>query len=675
LVFLASLCAAVSANAALPATYAPGPIDVSPSTAGAGLGASVVNAGDLDGDGQDDIVVGAPNFPVSSGISGRVTALRSNGAAIWPESVTAPSPQVSHAGADTSFGFRVARLGDVGRCQTTGDNCTVGPPDGRPEILVSAPGTDLGGAAGVDQGAVYVLDGATGRILKQINLPDIPATGSAGFGKSVASLSGQPPCQGFGGVGECAYAPGSAVAQGDVNGGGKPDLMIGAPNFAEADGVGGCPEFFTCSEVGRVYVFFGEGISGSSSSPLTEANGTILNPGQVGGENTHFGALVAPVGDLGKCYEGDPDPAAPDARCATTPLVQLTTTPDGKPDIVVSAPGADVGGVTDAGVAYVIDVSANRAMRTLQDPQPQEGDAFGAGDQSSPPAGDLGLDAAPDVLLGSTTGQGALFAFGGNVFSGGLVTALGDPSPVASGAFGAAAAGLGNVAGDRFGEVAVSASGGARPGAIHIVSPCASAVLQSVPDPAGQSGSGFGVAIAPIGDRNGDGIVDLVAGSAGYDGSAGADQGRIYVLTSTGQGAAYPDCGGGTGPGTGAGGGTQNPPVTNPPDGKVKGRAVRRLRLAVSRRRLYAYEIVKFKGSLRASANTATCQVRQKIALQRRKLRGGRFRTFDVAVTNRNGSFTLASRPDRSYIYRARVLRNRTCGGATSKRLRVVVHQ
>ena len=141
-------------------------------TAGAGLGASVVNAGDLDGDGQDDIVVGAPGFPVGSGITGRVTALRSNGAAIWPDSVsTAPSPQVSHAGADTSFGFKLARLGDIGRCQSTGDNCAVGLPDGRPEILVSAPGTDLGGAEGVDQGVVYVLDGATGKILSRSIFP------------------------------------------------------------------------------------------------------------------------------------------------------------------------------------------------------------------------------------------------------------------------------------------------------------------------------------------------------------------------------------------------------------------------------------------------------------------------------------------------------------------------
>ena len=39
-----------------------------------------------------------------------------------------------------------------------------------------------------------------------------------------------------------------------------------------------------------------------------------------------------------------------------------------------------------------------------------------------------------------------------------------------------------------------------------------------------------------------------------------------------------------------------NPPVTNPPDNTVKGRAVRRLRLGVSKRKLYAYEILKFTG-------------------------------------------------------------------------------
>ena len=102
--------------------------------------------------------------------------------------------------------------------------------------------------AGVDQGAVYVLDGATRADAEAgPGSRPCPAQGTAGFGKSLVSLSGQPACERFGGLGPVRTRDDSAVALGDVNGGGQADFAVGAPDFAEDENtlegvcVGVCP--------------------------------------------------------------------------------------------------------------------------------------------------------------------------------------------------------------------------------------------------------------------------------------------------------------------------------------------------------------------------------------------------------------------------------------------------
>ena len=379
---LASACAAAPAQAELPASWAPGPIQPSPSTAGAHFGQSLVNAGDLNSDGQDDLVVGAPDYTDSelgSGLSGRVYALTSTGALIWD--AKAPFPQASHAGASTGFGTKVAKLEDVGSCTPTGNGCNVGAPDGIAEVLVSAPGTDTSSGAGVDQGVVYVLDGGSGLTLKQVQLSERPASGVSGFGKSLAALSGQPACDTWGGLNSCPYENGSAVALGDVNGGGEPDFAVGAPDFTETDATleGVCTS--VCPGIGRVYVFHGEAITGSSQTPVTEATDpaalTNYFPGAIGeGGTPRYGATLGPVGDSGRCTD-TPDPGRPDATCVK-PAVPLTNQPDGRPDLVVGAPGVDNPGAVDAGVVFLMDPAANAAMATLQSTRGDDRGAFGS---------------------------------------------------------------------------------------------------------------------------------------------------------------------------------------------------------------------------------------------------------------------------------------------------------
>ena len=199
-----ALAAAPSADAGVPGGYDATPVDNPPASATAGdeFGLHIVDAGDVNGDGRDDLLVGVPNAPTGlPNITGKVVYVDGLSGGII-RTVGAPFPQVSHAGANTDFGAQVARLGDV-----TGD--------GVPEQVVSAPGTDVT-SAGIDMGSVYVLNGSTGAIVKQIQLDpeDRPGTPPS-FGAGLAAGSGDPACLGHGGTGACPNPDGSRVAIGD----------------------------------------------------------------------------------------------------------------------------------------------------------------------------------------------------------------------------------------------------------------------------------------------------------------------------------------------------------------------------------------------------------------------------------------------------------------------------
>jgi hypothetical protein len=136
-------------------------------------GYAVALVGDVDGDGLNDVLIGAPSAHETAGLaeirSGR------NGSVIY----SLPGPQVG-----AFFGWSVCGVGDVDR-------------DGRDDFAVSAPGNPDSGAT--YKGRVTVYSGATGTRL--VTLMD-PATSY--FGYAIAGA-------------------------GDVNNDGFPDLVVGAP--------------------------------------------------------------------------------------------------------------------------------------------------------------------------------------------------------------------------------------------------------------------------------------------------------------------------------------------------------------------------------------------------------------------------------------------------------------
>jgi hypothetical protein len=117
------------------------------------------------------------------------------------------------------------------------------------------------------------------------------------------------------------------------------------------------------------------------------------------------------------------------------------------------------------------------------------------------------------------------------------------------------------------------------------------------------------------------------------------------------------------------------PPAGDGRGPTVQTRVLRGLTLVPNKRRVGKNRLVRLNGVLRVSGGPASCRSRQKIAIQRRKVSGGRFQTFEVAVTARSGSFRTSTRPLRTYLYRARVSQTARCMGATSKTAKVLVRR
>ena len=236
----------------------------------------------------------------------------------------------------------------------------------------------------------------------------------------------------------------------------------------------------------------------------------------------------------------------------------------------------------------------------------------------------------------------------GNVFN---MERFRSPNPVAHRGFGTTAAGVGNVVTTTpENEILVGEFGGDVDSEVVFVDPLTGNALQTIADPDAQKGGNFGNGIAPIGDINGDGFLDIAVGAGKFDRSGLIDVGRVYILRSN----------------------NTAPPVVEPPtqDSTASGRTID---LVVSPARIQRGDSARLDGTLESHAGTTACQADQEVEIQSRARAATRYTTIARVRTSADGAFSTTAAPTRSSYYRARVAETASCLGTVSPRERVNV--
>lgn len=378
-------------------------------------GAALCAAGDLDGDGRADWIVGAPGFGVGTGRAAAVSG--ASGAELWYRLGDSIGDRL---------GTSLARLGDVDG-------------DGLADFVVGAPLGEPGA------GEVLTLSGADGRVLWR-------RTGSAAgdrFGQSVCAL-------------------------GDVNQDGVPDLAVGAPQNDEVASAAGRVSVLSGVDGNELFGVTGSSLVelfGTSVAGAQDANGDGVPDLAVGAPFEDSGAFNAGAvqvfsgvdGSLLFAVHGE---AAGDQFGDRVALVG-DVDGDGARDLAASAPGSEAGGL-DSGAVTVFRADSGVMIARI------EGTAAGERLQTVADAGDVDGDGLDDLWVGAadggTAGSGLVRLV--NADSGEELARLeGDPNDW----LGAALALVGDVNGDGQPEVAAGApifeDSFDSPGSVRVLSP------------------------------------------------------------------------------------------------------------------------------------------------------------------------------------------------------------
>ncbi|MBV6513050.1 MAG: hypothetical protein FMNOHCHN_02575 [Ignavibacteriaceae bacterium] len=461
--------------------------------AGAYFGTSVCTAGDVNGDGYSDVIVGAPNYTNGQSLEGRAyvyhgSATGLNATASW----TIESNQ-----SQALFGYSVSTAGDING-------------DGYGDVIVGAYFFDNGQD---NEGSAFVYHGSASGLSATANWTAESNQGLANLGYSVATA-------------------------GDVNGDGYSDVIVGAYNYDNNE-----------SNEGRAYVYHG-----SASGLATTSNWTA----ESNQTNAYLGYSVATAGDVngdgysdvivgarrydyftvddGRAfvYHGSPNGLSTsadwsagvsqdNARFGSSVSTAGDVNGDGYSDVIVAANSQyDGKAYIYHGSASGLSASANWSAAAGFQPNAN----FGV---SVSTAGDVNGDGYSDVIVGADNyfvnwgGEGKVFVYHGSASGASTTANWTAEGELEYSYFGGSVSNAGDVNGDGYSDVIVGAIwsdyGDAEEGAAFVYHGSAGG-LSAIPNWRGESNQAnahFGISVSTAGDVNGDGYSDVIVGAYNFD--------------------------------------------------------------------------------------------------------------------------------------------------------------
>jgi hypothetical protein len=458
----------------------------------------VSSAGDINGDGIDDLIIGSVNADPNGSSSGQSYVVFGSRSTF--------SANLNLSTLNGTNGFKVNGIAANDRSGTSVSSAGDINGDGIDDLIIGATGADPNGTG---SGQSYVVYGNAAPEL------DLNGTNNLVPGFKIN------------GIYPFNYSGNSVSSAGDINGDGIDDLIIGAK---------GADPSATTNNAGQSYVVFGSRSGFSSDLSLSNLNGS--NGFKINGvaAGDYSGTSVSSAGDING---------------------------DGIDDLIIGAPVASINAI-NSGQSYVVfgsrsGFSASLDLYYLNTTNGFRINGMNATDligSAVSSAGDINGDGIDDLIIGaplasSLSGQsyvvfGSRSGFGAGINLSALngnngFTIYGNPSDRSGNSVSSA----GDINGDGIDDLIVGAPGGifgpnGDNGQSYVVFGSRSGFSAGLSLSTLNGGNGFringiatgdksGTSVSSAGDINGDGIDDLIIGAKGADPN-GTDSGQSYVV-------------------------------------------------------------------------------------------------------------------------------------------------